>query len=299
MDILNGFYNLNKKSIADPYGNSVQRFDKLATYVDMAVKGLGDNTVSAIQVAKALYKIKQEELYKDYPVPNTDNTQRFHEFDAFAQTMFSAKKSTIANYLALYERFGADSPLRVKDIPPKFEDKYSYTQLLLMLPLSASELLTIKPSMSCSEIKKYVKSQKEKNIVNSNQLENSQENTKAVEEAEDIRYKSYKLDTVENCQKFLLSYERWEKIVEFNIYKSIVRFYQIKLRNFTVVAYTSDYSGMYPCTVVFKALFYIFNHTDNYFAGVHDRFSVFDKLNIEGASALLSSLPVEFAEVRV
>ncbi len=294
MDILNGFYNLNKKSIADPYGNGVQRFDKLAVYVDMAVKGLGDNTVSAIQVAKALYRIKQEELYKDYPVPNTDNTQRFHEFDAFAQTMFSAKKSTISNYLALYERFGADSPLRVKGIPPKFEDKYSYTQLLLMLPLSAPELLTIKPSMSCSEIKKYVKEQKEKNIVNSNRLENSQE---VAEVVEDVRYKSYKLDTVENCKEFLKTYSNWDKVVEFKVDKSVVNFYQIQLSDIMVVAYTSDNTGIYEIGVG-KALFYIFS-VGRYYEGLNLYFSALSKLNIEGASALLSSLPVEFAEVRV
>ena len=58
MDFVNGIYSLDKSRFAIPYGEKLQRFDKLAKYMNIAVKGLGDNTVAAMTVVKALYVIR-------------------------------------------------------------------------------------------------------------------------------------------------------------------------------------------------------------------------------------------------
>ena len=135
MELANGVYNIDAKSFADPYGNGVQRFDRLTKCVQLAVKGLGDNTTSAIEVAKALYTIREEKLYENYPVPGTNYLSVFEDFVSFAKAFFCAGKSTIYNYIALYERFGADS--KAEENPQNTFDvsKYTYTQLLLLLSL--------------------------------------------------------------------------------------------------------------------------------------------------------------------
>lgn len=297
MELVNGLVEYDKKQFADPYGNGVQRFDKLTKYVDMAVKGLGDNTSSAIDVAKALYYIREEKLYEDYPVPGTNGVSVFKDFNSFCKEVFKCRKSTIYNYIALYERFGSDSANKTVSIPSNVVSSYTYTQLVLMSSLSDAELLQVKPNWTCSQIKNYVEDIKEKKILNSNRLENNQEVDEVVEVVEDVRYKSYKLDTFDNCKEFLKTYSNWDKVVEFKVDKSVVNFYQIQLSDIMVVAYTSDNTGIYEIGVG-KALFYIFS-VGRYYEGLNLYFSALSKLNIEGASALLSSLPVEFAEVRV
>ncbi len=177
MELVNGLYNKDMTMFVDPYQNGVQRFDKLYKYMQMAVKGLGDNTSSAMEVAQALYVIKNLELYRDYPVPGTNGIELYKDFDSFCKDCFKAKKSTIYNYIALYKRFGADSGNKSEQISPYIKD-FTYTQLLLMLPLSDAELSLIKPDWTCSQIKKHVKDVKTKNDENSKRLEKSSENKK-------------------------------------------------------------------------------------------------------------------------
>ncbi len=288
MELVNGLYNKDMTMFVDPYQNGVQRFDKLYKYMQMAVKGLGDNTSSAMEVAQALYVIKNLELYRDYPVPGTNGIELYKDFDSFCKDCFKAKKSTIYNYIALYKRFGADSGNKSEQFSPYIKD-FTYTQLLLMLPLSDAELSLIKPDWTCSQIKKHVKAVKTKSDENSNRLEKVKEEDIVVEE--EVRYQSYKLDTPEHCEEFLRTYQRWDKIADFSIGVVAVEFHQIKLRNFTVVAYASTYAGEWD------VLYYVYNHTLNYFEGVKDHFSVVNKMNAFGAAALLSTLPVEFADI--
>lgn len=176
MDLVNGLEDYDKKRFADPYGNGIERFDKLTKYVDMAIKGLGNNTASAIDVAAALYYIREEKLYESYPVPGADGLV-FKDFNSFCKMVFRCGKSTIYNYIALYERFGSDSEIKTVAIPSKCIKSYTYSQLLLMTSLSDAELLNIKPDWSCQDIKNYVK---EKKGLNSKRLE------KEVEEKDNI-----------------------------------------------------------------------------------------------------------------
>lgn len=286
MDILNGLYNADMKKFADPYQNGVERFDKLSECVQKVIKGLGDNTSSALDIAKSLYNIKTFEMYKGYPVAGSNGCTVYSTFEQFCSDFFKAKKSTIYNYLSIYEKFGSDSELRPKAIPSNFAKNYTYSQLLLMSSLSDTELLKVQPDWTCKKIKEYVK---ENSILNSKRLEKVEEEDLVIEEK--VRYQSYKLDTPEHCEEFLRTYQRWDKIADFSIGIVSVLFYKIELRNFTVVAYASTLSGNWD------VLYYVYNHTLNYFEGVKDHFSVVNKMNVFGAAALLSTLPVEFADI--
>ncbi len=175
MDILNGLYNADMKKFADPYQNGVERFDKLSECVQKVIKGLGDNTSSALDIAKSLYNIKTFEMYKGYPVAGSNGCTVYSTFEQFCSDFFKAKKSTIYNYLSIYEKFGSDSELRPKAIPSNFAKNYTYSQLLLMSSLSDTELLKVQPDWTCKKIKEYVK---ENSILNSKRLEKSSENKK-------------------------------------------------------------------------------------------------------------------------
>ena len=243
MDLVNGLKDYDKKRFADPYGNGVQRFDRLTKYVDMAVKGLGDNTASAIEVAKALYCIREEKLYEDYPVPGAGGVSVFQDFNSFCREVFKCQKSTVYNYIALYERFGAGSGAAVEFPLPRFNvSQYTYTQLLLMLPLSDTELLQVEPSWTCSQIKKHVKEVKEKNRLNSNRLEKTEDETEEqVEEAEASQYETFMLNNDEARRGFLKTYKRWTKCIEFDIINTHLTFYTIELvENHHLVAVSSS-----------------------------------------------------------
>lgn len=225
MDFVNALYDYDLKKLAEPYGPKLQRFDRLANYMKVAIKGLSDVTTSALSVAEALYIIKAEELFKDYPFPG-DPSRTFHtglkDFLSFCKVCFGASKSTVYNNLAIYERFGKPSE-GSEGISPNFRS-FTYTQLSLLLPLSDSELAHIKPSMSCSEIKKYVKEVKSKREEEqfSNRLEN--ENS-GVEEL----FEEYNLNNDERRAAFLDTYERWTKEPEIEIVGNKIRFFSCVL----------------------------------------------------------------------
>lgn len=219
MDLVNGLYKVDVQNFADPYGNGLERFDKLSEYVQSAIKGLGDNTVSAIEVAKALYHIRELELYKGYPVPGSDGKSVFQDFNSFCAEIFKAKKSTIYNYIALYKRFGAAGGLST-ELPPNFNvSDYTYTQLLLMSDLSAAELLEIKPDWTCSRIKKHIKTKKEGKTDFSNRLEND----------ENSLYEPFLLNNDARRREFLKTYKRWSKCAECDVFNTHVVFYGICL----------------------------------------------------------------------
>lgn len=255
MELVNGLYNIDSKQVADPYGNGIQRFEKLSKYVNMAIKGLGDNTSSAIEVAKALYMIREEKLYENYPIPQKPEdlqkskdpetskiplVERFHDFNAFCKTFFHCGKSTIYNYIALYERFGIDSGQSVVPLQNFNVSQYTYSQLLLMLPLSDSELFEVKPDWTCSQIKKYVKSKKEAQSENSKRLETVINEEAIVEPAE--AYESFLLNNDDARLAFLKTYRRWTKCAEVDVVNTHVAFYKISLEHKVLVAVntTSD-----------------------------------------------------------
>lgn len=234
MELANGVYNIDAKSFADPYGNGVQRFDRLTKCVQLAVKGLGDNTTSAIEVAKALYTIREEKLYENYPVPGTNYLSVFEDFVSFAKAFFCAGKSTIYNYIALYERFGADS--KAEENPQNTFDvsKYTYTQLLLLLSLSDSELIQakqeVKPNWTKNEVKKYVKEVKERRVENSNRLEKVEvEEVEDVAQLEEPQYEAFALNNDDRRREFLKTYKRWTKCAECDVLNTHVVFYGVCL----------------------------------------------------------------------
>ncbi|MDE7336551.1 MAG: hypothetical protein K2N32_00350 [Clostridia bacterium] len=242
MELVNGLYNIDSKQFADPYNNGIQRFEKLSKYVNMAIKGLGDNTSSAIEVAKALYMIREEKLYENYPIPQKPEdlqkskdsetskiplVERFHDFNAFCKTFFHCGKSTIYNYIALYERFGTDSGQSVVPLQNFNVSQYTYSQLLLMLPLSDSELFAVKPDWTCSQIKKYVKSKKEAQSENSKRLETVINEEEIVEQAE--AYEPFLLNNDERRKEFLTTFKRWNKCAEAVILDEKIMIYEIAL----------------------------------------------------------------------
>lgn len=225
-ELVNALYNYDLNKLAEPYGPKLQRFDRLSSYMKIAIRGLSDATVSAMNVAEALYIIKTEELYKDYPIPGTNNSQTFHsgikDFLSFCKSCFKASKSTVYNNLAIYERFGSVDENNF--IFQKIKS-FTYTQLTLMLPLTDSELSEITPAWSCSELKKYVKEVKAKREEEqfSNRLEN-------VDEAEaEESFEEYKLNNDERRYLFLGTYERWSKEQDLNILGNRVRFFSCVL----------------------------------------------------------------------
>lgn len=236
MDFVNGIYSLDKSRLAIPYGEKLQRFDKLAKYMNIAVKGLGDNTVAAMTVAKALYVIRAEELYKDYPIPGTENSETFHDFFQFCNVCFKAKKSTVYNNLQIYERFGSEEGKKSTALTDL--NAFTYTQLSLMLPLSDAEIACIKPDWSCSQIKKHVKEVNEKNKEISNQLEildHVIENTKT----------EVLLNNDDARAEFIRNYKLWGRAGHLNIVETSIDFYCIEVfdKVYFVVAECSADSG--------------------------------------------------------
>ncbi len=288
MELVNGLKDYDKKRFADPYGNGVQRFDRLTKYVDMAVKGLGDNTSSAIEVAKALYCIREEKLYEDYPVPGAGGVSVFQDFNSFCKEVFKCGKSTIYNYLALYERFGSDGEAKTVAIPSKCIKTYTYSQLLLMTSLPDAELLNIKPEMSFREIKKYVKDYKEKNRLNSKRLEKTDgETEEQVEESTSGNADEFDLKNPSQCSAFLDSYLRWHHIVEFCVGRCNVDFYDISLGSSIRLVV-----GRVSCGFVLDVSYYIYDIDSTSDGFIKNAFSLSRRLPSASVSLLLSELPV-------
>lgn len=255
MELVNGLYKVDVQNFADPYGNGLERFDKLSEYVQRAVKGLGDNTVSAIEVAKALYHIRELELYKGYPVPGSDGKSVFQDFNSFCAEIFKAKKSTIYNYIALYKRFGAVGGLST-ELPPNFNvSDYTYTQLLLMSDLSAAELLEIKPDWTCSRIKNHIKMKKEGKADFSNQLENDE--MEIVEDVPGEELEAFRLNNDKARADFLQTYQRWNKCAEVDVVNTHVVFYSINLDYKVLVAVNTTSKDVFDAVS-----YYLFCPTD-------------------------------------
>ena len=228
MELVNGLYNVDKKQFADPYGNGIQRFDQLANYMQIAIDGLGDNTSSAIEVAKALCLIRDNKMYWGYPVQGS-SFERYYDFIAFCKAYFRCGKSTIYNYIALYEQFGAyGKKYADNSFPSSFDvSKYTYSQLLLMLPLSGPELNLVNPAMTCKEIKAYVKTCKEAKSANSKRLENVANDEELVVPVEE--FETFKLNNDERRKEFLTTYPRWNECAKVDVLNCKLTFFEINL----------------------------------------------------------------------
>ena len=272
MELVNGLYNVDKKQFADPYGNGVETFNKLANYMQIAVDGLGDNRSSAIEVGKALCLIREERLYFGYPVQGSKICV-YTDFVEFCKAYFRCGKSTIYNYIALYEQFGAYGKKLVdKSLPSSFDvSKYTYTQLLLMLPLECSELNLVNPSMTCKEIKDYVKACEKVRTSrsgNSNQLENVANDEDLVVPVEEVEeFETFKLNNDECRKEFLTTYQRWNKCAECDVLNTHVTFYSICLvDDVYLVAVQTSYSTLGVVS------YYMFNQSEsNPYGGVYGR----------------------------
>lgn len=213
MELVNACWDKSLKYYRNPFDVASSKIDARyrALSENMAIvrKGLGDNTVAVFDIASALKRIRDDKLYLDFP--KKDFPDCYYDFFDFAKEQFGGKKSTIYNYIAIYDRFTADG--KAKD---EYKD-YTYTQLVSMLSLTEEELPEIKPSWSVSRIKEYAKTCKSKqDSIVSNRLEN-----------DDV--KEWTLTSDDMRKAFLDDFCNWRKEFESCVIGVTLRLFSVTL----------------------------------------------------------------------
>ncbi len=229
MDLINATWDKTIAYYRNPYNVSTSkieaRYKALSESMEIVRRGLGDNTVAVFDIARALKRIKEEELYKNFPM--SDGLSRYHDFFDFVRDQFGGKKSTVYNYIAIFDRF-TDNGKAKED----FKD-YTYTQLVSMLPMSDSALVVVNPSWAVSRIKDYAKTCKENNE-NSNRLES------------EGGVREWDLSDEDKRWAFLNNYLEWRKEFESSVKGVTLQLYSVELTAVSTL-YAMQWGNSVPC----------------------------------------------------
>ncbi len=155
-------------------------------------------------------------------IPNTN----YKDLYAFAKAELDLCKTTVKYLTGVNQRFANGMALK-----PKYE-KYKYSQLREMLPLSDIQLELVNPGMTVEEIKAL---KKVKNVDEDIVLGN-------LAKSNDIVYETVLFKNNTERSEFLRNYDKWELFAQ--VPELTLRFFRIKLTNEKyVIACESEYTS--------------------------------------------------------
>lgn len=109
-------------------------FQELVDSINQAGSEIASNFFA---IGEALSTIELNEYYK---------ISGFDDVYSFAEKVFGFRQTSVKNYIAVYERFNG----KKSDFD---KDKYSFTQLVELLPVADADLKDYKPEMKIKEIR--------------------------------------------------------------------------------------------------------------------------------------------------